>query len=187
MKLNKILKVGAALGAAFALTSAASAGFISGGISLGGGYATNTGNLNTATTFTSFTAISTGGTGNFSPVTLGTAVTQTGFTFNPLPSGGVTNLWTVTIGATTYAFDLSSPISIIQPGDNTLTLKGTGKLKITGFTNTPGTWVFTANQAGGSFSFSSSNGAVPDGGTTVALLGLSLLGLHGARRKFSKN
>lgn len=185
MKLNKFLKVGALVGAAFAMTSVAHAGFISGGISLAGGYVTNTGNLNTATAFTSFSAITTGATGDFSPLGIGQAVTQNGFTFSPLPAGGVNPLWTVTKAGITYSFNLSSPIFVDQPGDNTLVLKGTGKLNITGATSTTGTWIFTANQTAGTFSFSSSNGAVPDGGTTVALLGLSLLGLHGARRKFS--
>lgn len=173
----------AAAFAAIALASAAQAAGIVGGISLAGGYTTNTGNLNTATAFTSFTAISTGGTGTFAPVVLGTAVTMNPFTFSPFPVGGVNPLWTVTVGPTTYSFNLSSPISVTQTGDNTLELKGTGLLNATGFTATPGTWIFTGNQAGGTFSYSSSNGAnVPDGGTSVALLGLSILGLGGVSR-----
>jgi hypothetical protein len=105
------------------------------------------------------------------------------FTFSPFPVGGVNPLWTVTVGLNTYSFSLSSPISISQPGDNTLELKGTGTLMATGFDNTPGTWIFTGNQGGGTFSYSSSNAArVPDGGASIALLGLSILGLGGVSR-----
>lgn len=185
MKLNKILKIGALLGTAFAMTSVANAAFISGGISLAGGYTVDTLDLNTANGFTSFSTFTTGVSGDFAPIGTLTAITQNPFSFDPFPGAGVNPLWTYTSGPKTYSFNLSSPIFMDQPGDSTLTLKGTGMMNITGFTSTPGTWTFTANQAGSTFSFSSSNAAVPDGGTTVALLGLSLLGLHGVRRKFS--
>jgi hypothetical protein len=184
-KLNqmKLTSKIAATFAALALASAVQAAGIVGGISLAGGYTTNTGNLNTATQFTSFTAFSTGGTGTFAPVVAPTPVTMNPFTFSPFPVGGVSPLWTVTVGPNTYSFNLSSPISVVQPGDNTLELKGTGVMNATGFTATPGTWIFTGNQAGGTFSYSSSNAAnVPDGGATLALLGVSFLGLGGVSR-----
>jgi len=158
---------------------------IVGGISLAGGYTTNTGNVNTATAFTSFpsvfvTSVSgsyTGvGTGLSSPV-----VTMNPFSFNPF-SAPVTPLWTFVSAGSTYSFDLTLLSSILQPNDNTLTLKGTGTLHITNFTDTAGTWVFTANQAGDTFSFSSSNAAVPDSGSAVALLGIALAGIEGVRR-----
>jgi VPDSG-CTERM motif len=163
----------------------AQAGPIVGGISLGGSYATNTGNVNTATSFTSFPSVvvfSVSGsyagvpTGLSSPV-----VTMTPFTFNPF-SAPVIPLWTFMFSGSTYSFDLTVLSSRLQPGDNTLTLKGTGLLHITNFTDTPGTWTFTANQAGDTFSFSSSNAAVPDSGSAVALLGIALAGIEGVRR-----
>ncbi len=49
-------------------------------------------------------------------------------------------------------------------------------LKITVAPGSVGTFTATANL----------NTRVPDGGSTVALLGLSMLGLHGIRRKFAK-
>ena len=160
---------------------------ITGGISLAGNYVTNTGNLNTATAFTSFPAVFvmsvsgsyTGvGTGVSSP-----SVTMNGFSFNPF-SSSVTPLWTFMSAGSTYSFDLTVLSSTLQPGDNTLTLKGTGTLHITNFTDTAGTWVFTANQLSDTFSFSSSNGAVgaPDSGSAVALLGIALAGIEGVRR-----
>ncbi len=87
-------------------------------------------------------------------------------------------------GGNTYSFDLLT-LSIDQQGNNTLMLSGTGDLNMTGFDTTTGSWVFTANQGGGTFSFSSSNGAVPDGGSALILFGLGLGGLETLRRKLA--
>jgi hypothetical protein len=46
--------------------------------------------------------------------------------------------------------------------------------------------IITIGGAGGTFGATANLKAVPDGGTSAALLGLSLLGLHGIRRKFAK-
>ena len=160
---------------------------IVGGISLAGGYTTNTGDVNTATAFTSFPSvfvISVSGSYTGVGTGLGTpAVTMNGFTFNPF-SGAITPLWTFVSAGNTYSFDLTALTSRQQTGNNTLTLFGTGTLHITGFTDTPGNWNFTANQFGDTFSFSSSNGAVaaPDSGSAVALLGIALAGIEGVRR-----
>ena len=159
---------------------------IVGGISLAGTYVTNTGNLNTATAFTSFPfVIVTSVSGSYTAVGTGLSspvVTMNPFTFNPF-SSSVTPLWTFMSAGSTYSFDLTV-LSLTQQGNNTLTLNGTGTLHITGFTDTPGTWVFTANQASDTFSFSSSNAAVgvPDSGSAVALLGIALAGIEGVRR-----
>ena len=156
---------------------------IVGGISLAGGYVTNTGNINTATAFTSFPfVVVTSVSGSYTGVPTATSVAMNPFTFNPF-SGSVTPLWTFMSAGSTYSFDLTV-LSLTQQGNNTLTLNGTGTLHITGFTDTPGTWVFTANQASDTFSFSSSNAAVraPDSGSAVALLGIALAGIEGVRR-----
>ncbi|MGC2353370.1 MAG: VPDSG-CTERM sorting domain-containing protein, partial [Candidatus Udaeobacter sp.] len=60
-----------------------------------------------------------------------------------------------------------------------------------GFDATAGTWSFTAQNgsANGVFSFSAStfsSQATPDGGATVALLGLALAGIEGTRRKLKR-
>src|SRR4029077_19193789 len=82
---------------------------ITGGISLGGGYTTNSGNLNTATPFTSFTGVFvTSVSGSYASVPTGMsspAVTQTPFSFNPF-SSPVTPLWTFMFAGNTYSFDL---------------------------------------------------------------------------------
>ena len=156
---------------------------IVGGISLAGAYTTNTGDINTATAFTSFPFVFvTGVSGSYTGVAtgFGTAVTMNPFSFNPF-SGAVTPLWTFMSAGSTYSFDLTV-LSLTQQGNNTLTLNGTGTLHITGFTDTAGSWLFTANQAVDTFTFSSSNGAVPDSGSAVALLGIALAGIEGVRR-----
>src|SRR5882724_5040332 len=155
---------------------------INGGISLAGVYASNTGNLNTATAFTSFSAFTTSVSGNYTGIPFATSVTMNPFSFNPF-SSAVTPLWTFMSAGSTYSFDLTL-LSLTQQGNNTLTLNGTGTLHITNFDPTPGTWVFTANQLSDTFSFSSSNGAVgaPDSGSAVALLGIALAGIEGVRR-----
>ena len=50
------------------------------------------------------------------------------------------------------------------------------------------TWSFSAQDdpADGVFSFSGASEAIPDGGATVALLGLALAGIEGIRRKLRR-
>lgn len=173
-----------------AFTEQAKADSITGGISLGGNYATNTGNINTATSFTSFSGVFiTSVAGSYSSVPTGGSsptVTQNGFTFNPF-SGPVIPLWSFSSGGRMYSFDLTALTQRVQPGDDTLTLRGMGVLHITGsgpsYDDTVGSWVFTANQGGGTFSFSSSNSAIPEGGSALALLGLGLVAVEALRRK----
>lgn len=157
---------------------------ITGGISMAGGYTCDTGNINTADAFTSFSGVLiTGVSGSYVGVPIGQSVTMIPFVFNPFVPP-VNNLWSFTHSGISYAFDLTAITSRIQNGDDTLTLHGLGTLHLTGDSNTLGSWVMTANQGGGTFSFSSSNQAIPDGGTTVALLGIALAGIEGVRRMF---
>jgi hypothetical protein len=101
----------------------------------------------------------------------------------------VDNLWSFNFGGKTYSFDLTGVQSVSQGFDvnglQFLQISGTGFLQITGFEDTKASYLLTANQAGSTFSFSSSNQAVPDGGATIALLGLVLVGVEGFRRKFA--
>lgn len=70
-------------------------------------------------------------------------------------------------------------------------MNGLGTIIAAGYDDTPGAWSFSADSAngGGEFTFSSQTAAVasvPDGGATVALFGLSLIGLQAARRLVKK-
>ena len=186
MKRLSYLKVSASLLAAFALSSAANAAFVTGSIDFAGNGVALNGTLGTATQVTSFgTTVVSQATGSFSPfvVAFSTPVTLTApWSLN---SGAVAPFWK----AGGFTFNLTSS-SIVTQNASFLNVKGTGVVFGNGFSNTNGTWAFTIPNAGtnGVFTFASQTVAapVPDGGTTMALLGLSLLGLYGAHRKLGK-
>ena len=115
----------------------------------------------------------------------------------------ITNLWTVSdlgVGGTGigYSFDLTGITTVSQSPFN-LFILGTGTLKSTSalLDPTAGTWTYGINSANGTgtgsppvFSFQANNVGspvgvtVPEGGDTVILFGLGLIGLAGFSRKF---
>lgn len=137
--------------------------------------------------FTSAAALS--GSGAYASVPAFTTATFTNFIFDPF--GGVTPLWTFTVGGNTYSFDFTSITSITKTGDyssNSLEIRGMGTLKATGYDDTSGTFIFTGNGANGAgFTFSASDAAatVPEPGTMV-LFGTGLLGVAAAARRLRK-
>lgn len=162
---------------------------ISGTIGLSGGYLAN-GPLATATAISSFTSVLVSGvglTGDYAG-TAGTPVTMSPFTFSPF-QGSVVPLWTFTVGSTTYAFDLLS-LGVTLQDSTQIVLDGSGTLHLTGKDDTGGTWSLHLSEAGdGNFTFTDGNTfdsttAVPDGGTTLMLLGSALAVLGIARRYF---
>jgi hypothetical protein len=180
-----VSKIGAALFAAFVLSSTASAVRISGVIGFTGGASLNNANLSLATQVVEWdtTIVSALHTGDFAGISTGTAV-MLAKPWN-LTSAGIVDFWKV--GG--FSFDLTSSTRFYDPtGPGFLQASGYGWIRKSGFEATQGTWSFSTQNpgAGNLFSFSASGAAVPDGGATVALLGVSLLGLHGLRRKFSK-
>ena len=119
-------------------------------------------------------------TGNFSSIALGTKATMAiSWIFSPsTPTPG---LWSV--GG--FTFNLLSSTVVTQTS-TFLNITGTGIISGNGFDPTEGTWAFTSQNAGGQhtfFSFSANAASVPDGGSTVSLLGCALLGLVSVRRK----
>src|SRR5688572_20030962 len=170
-----------------ALASAASmtAAQITGALTIAGG-ATLNGPINTATQVSTWVDPEVESrSGDFMSVAIGTDVTMT----QPwifAPSTATATLWTV--GG--FTFNLSSSTVALQ-NTNFLIVSGVGSITHANFDATPGAWNFTTQSpdAMGVFSFSASTAAnptgVPDGGTTVALLGLSLAGLAVARRKLN--
>ena len=147
-----------------------------------------------ATRFTSFQNVTVGApsalSGNYVG-TSGAAVTMTPFIWSPpTASTPVNPLWTFVSGGNTYSFDLSV-LHVDYASANGLLLSGLGTAIITGpgldFLATTGTWNLSAQTLDlATFTFSSTTTvphSVPDGGTTVTLLGGSLLGLAFVGRK----
>ena len=170
-------------------TITASAVGITGEISLDGSYTVDVANFNAgfATKFTSFSAVvvSAAPTGAYAG-TAGSAVTHSGFKFDPFV-GPIIPLWKFTSGGLTYSFDLVS-MGIDFRIKKSIVMSGSGIAHITGYDNTPGDWLLSANTAGTTFSFSSTNAseeAVPEAGATLPLLGLAIMGLGLLRKKFA--
>jgi hypothetical protein len=120
-------------------------------------------------------------TGNFASfVSLGDQATMNPWTFNP--STDTMNLWSV--GG--FSFHLLSS-TIVSQTASFLNIKGTGTVSGNGFDDTAAKWAFTIPFAGGTgafFSFAANTDTtVPDGGSAVALLGISLVAIEFVRRK----
>jgi hypothetical protein len=193
MNISKIKSSLVLLGCLLA-ASAAQAVTLTGGISLTGSFTTNTGDVNTATGFTSFSGVtptSTGGTFTAIPTFTPGNISMVGFNFGttaaPALSGLVNPLWSWTSGPNSISFNLNTISTVDHNPFDSLTVVGQGVFNGTVggvvYEATVGTFLLTANQGGGTISFSSSQAAVPDGGTTIALLGAALAGLALVRRK----
>lgn len=121
--------------------------------------------------------------GDFSGIALGTqAVMATPWIFSP--STVTPGLWSV--GG--FTFNLLSATVVTQTA-TFLNISGTGIVSGNGFSPTEANWAFTVQDAGSTggpfFSFSANlaTHGVPDGGSGVALLGVSLGVIELIRRK----
>jgi len=180
-----VSKIGAALFAAFVLSSTASAVKISGVIGFTIGASLDNANLALATQVVEWDTpkVSVIHSGDFSGIATGTDVLLLYTWHLDTAAPGITNFWKV--GG--FSFDLTSSTRYYDPIAGSLSATGYGWLKKAGFEDTEGTWGFSIQSPYVSkFTFSISDAAVPEGGATATLLGVSLLGLHGLRRKFSK-
>jgi hypothetical protein len=184
--MKKLFLVCSLVVALFSVTAFnAGATLITGALSFSGTSVVNNADYSLATAFSSFSNVvvsGTGGTGSYAPVLANQAVTLNTFTFKP---SFVSNnpLWTFLFGGKTYSFDATGA-NISFSNANSILFEGTGIAHITGFDDTPGTWVYSANKAGATASFSASNMAnpVPEP-ATMLLLGAGLIALAGYGRK----
>jgi hypothetical protein len=155
-------------------------------INFGGGVELDSGSVNTASQVMGwldeggFMPTVIGASGNFASfATIGDSATfPSTWTFG----SGATILWQVD----GFTFNLIAS-SVVFNQDGFLLVSGTGRVTGHGYNNRPATWNFTVQDDPSNNVFSWSGGIeVPDGGTTLALLGLALAGIEGIRRKLRR-
>ena len=130
-------------------------------------------------------------TGSYTGILTGTDTTFNDFTFigdgsAAMLLGTDSPIWTLTVGATTYSFDLLSLTNgHVEAGSMAFT--GTGIAHVTGFDPTPASFALQGAGTGFDFTLSSSTTAtIPEGSTTVLLvLGLVLVGIVTLRQKLA--
>jgi hypothetical protein len=143
------------------------------------------------TVATAIGSYSTVPTGSLSPAVTKANVSYTGTGTGATLVAEVKPEWTFTVGTTVYSFDLLALTSgTYTPGSpSSIALSGTGIAHIDGFEDTYASWSLSGT-GGNGFTFrvastqtSAEGQRVPDGGATIALLGVGLLGLGAIRRK----
>jgi hypothetical protein len=183
---NKLMIMAGAVAVMVSFTASVQAlPLVTGGISLAGGVGLDTLNAQNANVLTFNNVDATGESGSFvgiTPTFVPGSITMNGFTISPFVS--VLPLWYVTANNLDF-FNLTALTLVDRSVNNALTLTGTGMIDLVGYAPTPGIWTFTANSGGGTFSFSSSNFAAPDGGATVMLLGAALTAMGLLRKKLA--
>jgi hypothetical protein len=175
--MKKLIIVAAAAAGLF--SSSVQATPISGGLSFAGNYTPNNEDLTVATSLTFGTTFVTSVNGDFSAIVPGTLVVMASpLAINPTVTP-VFSLWAV--GG--FSFDAYALVQSSQTA-NTLTLTGTGIINDNNPTDAvAGSWLATFNTLSHTFSYSASAGSVPDGGSTMLLLGSALTGLGLLKRK----
>jgi hypothetical protein len=156
---------------------------IAGSIGFGGTYTQNggsLGNLGSATSMTIDTVAIQTTTGDFAGATLESFASPIAVN----PGAGLGQLWQAILGSTTYTFDVTSEAQTFTSRSQ-LNLAGTGTITDgNAADDTLGTWQLGFGVSGDSFTWQSTSAAiVPDGGTTVTLLGGALLALGLFKRK----
>ena len=175
---------GTALALGIAATSQAT--LINGSAGFAGTFTSNGsgGNLTTATVLSVPSAVLLSAQNDFSGSALGSFAST--FHVNPAtPILGV--LFTLTKGLTTYTFTVNTETQTADSA-NTISLSGTGTVSDgNSADNTSGNWQINFGATDAAFTFQSTAGTatVPDGGSTLMLIGAGLSGLGLLRRKLA--
>lgn len=166
---------------------------ITGTISMGGEANLNSSDLGTATAVSSWPLVyvvaDSGSFGSIGALTM-VNMSSSPWTFSPAPGQPLSDLWNV--GGFTFDFQSDS----VSQSANFLNISGIGTISGNGYDSTSFEWNLAAESpvTGGpmEFTFSATAGPtgggspVPDGGFTVAFLGLALAGIEGLRRNLTK-
>jgi hypothetical protein len=177
MKNNLIKKIAVAA-SVVCLTGMAQATLITGNIGFSGAVDLNSTSVNSATEVTSWlNTVAASPSGSFVPyVNNGDTVSMTGATPWSFSSGALPNFWSVD----GFTFNLASSSIVSQVGGY-LNVALLGSVTGNGFTSTTfdGSFQVADPASGGPETYTErlSFNSVPDGGTTVVLLGLGLLSL----------
>jgi hypothetical protein len=163
-------------------------GPINGAITFSGGVELDSITVNTASMVIGwldqhgFMPTVTSGSGSFMGLNGSTATFVAPWRFNTPPGPPIPGFWSV--GG--FTFDLATS-HIVSQGGGFLTVSGSGTTSGNGFDPTAMNWSFsTQDPPAGQppvFSFSASSNTIPDSGSTVALLGLVIVGVEALRRK----
>lgn len=179
-KKSFLLSAALAVTASLFLTpTTSSAVEITGGISFAGGYTPDDSDLTLATRVTFGPTVVLDSNGDFTlpiftPVAMADYLEwEPSFTVSPSNP-----LWSVG----DFSFDLTS-LAVTAESSTSITLNGLGVVKHADFDDTDGNWVATFNTSGNTFSWSASSSSVPDGGTSITLLGMALIGTGLLRRR----
>lgn len=186
---NKLIMLAGAILALVSFSPTAQATPITGSIGFTGGYIQNGGTQGDLTTATSMSIISSSigfVSGSFVGATL--LNFKTPISVNPTVALG--QLWQVMVGATTYTFTSTSASQNLTTSTG-LHILGLGTISDGNAANTTaGSFQLGFGVSGDAFQWQSTStavGSVPDGGSTVMLLGASLTGLCFFRRKATAN
>jgi hypothetical protein len=191
---NSMKALMAAFAVAILACATAQAVPITGQVTMAGTATLNNMNLNQATAATAFSGVTVINptTGSYAG-SQGTSVTFNPFSWNP-SSAPVSPLWSFIFSGRTFTFNLTS-LTVVSQSSTFLNIAGIGTLTISGagptFDPTVGAWSFSiVNPGGGAssnfqFGFVSSNNALPEGGSALALLGVALVALELIRRKLA--
>jgi hypothetical protein len=129
------------------------------------------------------------GLGIYSGIPAGVSATFTSFDFTgdgvgaALSAPPIAPLWSFSFGGVDYSFDLHA-LTNGHTSAGSMSFTGTGIAYATGFDDTPASWALQGSGTNFNFQISTSTtAAVPDGGTSMALLGISLVALLMLRRQ----